>query len=135
MAEQKMLAAAKAGDTARLRMALANGANVNATDDNGATALYHASSMGYAACVKLLLAAGGHVAVVDLLLKRGALHVKGMAAAAYHGHRSIVNMLLWRGVDPNAGIDAATEGGQMQIVKLLLDKGATPRWCVGCESA
>ena len=57
MAEQMMLAAAKAGDAARLRMALANGANVNATDGDGATALFYAASMGHTACVKLLLAA------------------------------------------------------------------------------
>lgn len=46
MVVQKLLAAAKAGDTAQLRKSLANGADVNATDNNGATALYHASSMG-----------------------------------------------------------------------------------------
>src|SRR5206468_12359179 len=79
------------GDTGALKAALASGADPNAKDDSGATALMHAAAYASVADVRMLLDAGSQVnasnafgstalmwaasdpAKVKLLLDRGAL--------------------------------------------------------------
>jgi len=83
-------------------------------------------------------AAWGHLAIVRLLLDRGAninsrdKHKSTpFIAAAEHGHISIVRELLDRGANINArdssGFTAlmrAARGGHVEVVKLLLERGA-----------
>jgi ankyrin repeat protein len=87
-----LLDAARKGDTATVQSLLGSGANVNATDEHGGTALMYAAVNGHTATVQALVDAGadvdkvhnfgksakmlaeekGHTAVVDLLVQAGA---------------------------------------------------------------
>jgi hypothetical protein len=81
---------------------------------------------------------GGHEAVVELLLDKGAnVNAQGgdygnaLQAASQGGYKAIVKLLLDKGANVNAqggvygnALYAASEGGHEAIVKLLLDKGA-----------
>ena len=86
---QDLIEAAQEGDTAAVQAMLAKGADVNAKDNTGQTALMFAAMVGDTATVEALLAAGadvnarniggatalifaeagGHTAVVELLKK------------------------------------------------------------------
>lgn len=87
-----LMDAARQGDTATVQSLLSQGANVNATDAHGGTALMVAAVNGHTATVQALIDAGadvnrahnfgktalmlatekGHTAVVDLLVQAGA---------------------------------------------------------------
>src|SRR2546430_806283 len=60
-----LCAAAKRGDASKVRSLLTAGANPNATDARGGTALQYAASSGKIAVVQLLLAAGANVRAQD----------------------------------------------------------------------
>jgi len=63
--DKELLLAAKSGDKERVRLLLENGANVNARDRYGWTALMWAVFKGYKEIVKLLLENGADVNVRD----------------------------------------------------------------------
>jgi hypothetical protein len=124
------------------------------------TPLYYASMSGFTEVVRLLIlegkdadvntqqgrcgnalqvaSAGGHSAVVELLLDRGAdVNAQGgyygnaLQAASAGGHLALVELLLGKGADINAqggcygnALQAASEAGQLKILELLLSKGA-----------
>lgn len=87
-----LLDAARQGDTATVQSLLSQGANVNATDAHGGTALMFAAVNGHTSTVQALIDAGadvnrahdfgkaalmlatekGHTAVIDLLVQAGA---------------------------------------------------------------
>ena len=91
---------AQAGDIDGLRAALAAGAEVNARDGQGWTALMHAVTKGYLLLVDPLLAAG---ADVDIRAPDGAT---AMFMALALGHSDIAAQLL------GAGADASVRGPQ-----------------------
>lgn len=113
--------------------------------------LRHASQMGYADLIDLLLAHGasvsaynsaalfnaahkGHTRIVAALLDHGAdVHADSDAAiryAAAHGHVEVVRLLL----DHNARVDAvehkslrdAAQHGFVEVARMLLDAGSDP---------
>ena len=76
-----------------LEWALANGADINAKDVDGRTALHWAAWYGYTEAVKLLLAVGADVNAKDDL-GRTALHW-----AAWHGCTEVVALLKAHGAE------------------------------------
>ncbi|KAL7801237.1 hypothetical protein V8C44DRAFT_353803 [Trichoderma aethiopicum] len=81
---------------------------------------------------------GGHMAIVRLILDKGAdvnsksnLYGDALQAAAFRGHVATVSLLLDCHADPNAqrggwgsALQAAAEGGQLDVLKLLVSRGA-----------
>lgn len=114
--------AARLGFTEIVKLLLEKGAEDDATDGDGGTALYYAAENGHEAVVELLLGSGasvdmkvrgctqlhiaasrGHEKVVRLLLDNGADReakdedgYTALLSAAYHGHKAIVQLLLER---------------------------------------
>lgn len=101
------------------------GANVNAANDLGATALWIASVNGSAAMVERLLAAGANP---NLALVAGET---ALMAAARSGNARIAERLLAKGADPNAhgarrqtALMWAVSDHHPDVVKVLLAHGA-----------
>jgi thioredoxin-like negative regulator of GroEL len=120
-----LIEAAKNGDTAQVKALLDKGADVNARDKDGLTALMWAAAGGRTDIVKALLDKGA-----DVNAKTSYGYTALMWAAA-GGHTDIVKALLDKGADVNAkdsdGYTAlmwAAARGHTDIVKALLDKGA-----------
>ena len=86
--------AAKAGNLKGLEAALAAGADVNARDDKGWTALMYVVDKGYVLLVKPLLEAK---ADPDVRAPDGAT---ALFMAAAHGHSEIIQPLMKAGADP-----------------------------------
>ena len=66
-------------------------------------------------------AGGGHLAIVQLMVDRGATNYDlAMAAAARGGHLAIVQLMVERGAtNYNGAMEAAARGGHVDIVELL----------------
>ncbi|MFQ5775509.1 MAG: ankyrin repeat domain-containing protein [Kiloniellaceae bacterium] len=89
-----VLTAAARGDAAALEAALEQGADANARDRWGASALMHAAARGDLAAVELLLARG---AGVNRTSDAGN---SALMAAAARGHKEVLTRLLDAGADP-----------------------------------
>ena len=85
--------AANAGDIEGLKAALAAGADVNARDSRGWTALMHAANKGYVLLVEPLLAAEADPDI------RSADGATALFMAAVHGHTEVVALLMEADVD------------------------------------
>jgi len=121
--DRDVLIAARGGDTLKIRMLLANGANPNAVAANGYSGLMHAAEMGHKETVATLLAGGAqpnaqnHSGDTALLL------------ATVEGYEDIANVLLARGADANVQdadgmtplIHASTKC-QTELVNSLLER-------------
>ena len=115
---------AKTGDVSTLEGA-EQYADINAKDDEGATALTVAAEAGHFDIAKKLLADGADVNSQD---NDGWTALMSAAAA---GHREIVQLLLEAGSEVNAktnfGLTAlmsAAGSGRTEVVELLIEKGA-----------
>ena len=124
---RELLDAAAAGNVEWIRAAIANGANVSATDDEGNTALHLAARSGCGpACSALLgFAADPQSATND---GRTPLHL-----AAQAGAERVVELFLDWDADPRAQttkgdtpLDVALDKGNAAIAKMLLARGAVP---------
>ena len=117
--------AAKAGNLKGLEAALAGGADVNARDDKGWTALMYVVDKGYVLLVEPLLTAK---ADVDVRAPDGAT---ALFMAAAHGHGEIIPLLMKAGADltikgPKG--KTATEVAQARYgdLRAALKKGEPP---------
>ncbi len=135
-------------DISKVKLALSNGADVNAAKDyHGITALDVALANGYTEIVKILLAQGadvrakalhdaarkGYVEIVKILLAHGAdvnakdNYVSGRTPlyyAASHGHKELVTLLIAYGADKNAELSEALTNNHSDVAKLLFENGA-----------
>src|SRR5262245_35517794 len=117
--------AAKNGDKETLRSLIQKGANVNATEGDGTTALHWASYRDDLEAVDLLIRAGAKVNAAN------DLGATPLWTACQNGSVGVVRRLLEGGADPNArlllgetALMAAAHSGNPDIVEQLIAKGA-----------
>ena len=102
--DDQLLQAAKNGSLEQVKILMAEGADLNAKDTDGMTALMHATKEGCIDILKLLHDRGAGVTTVQYLLKR--------------------DVNINQATKCGNAIDWAAASGNANIVKLLLDKGA-----------
>jgi len=121
-----LVQAAQAGDTAKVKQLIKQGADVNAKNSIGKTILMFAALSGHAKAVKALIDAGA-----DVNAKKEYDDTALMDAASY-GHTDTVKALIDAGADVNAKdedgetvlMGAASWFGNLDIVRLLKQAGA-----------
>ena len=119
--------AAEQREMATVRKLLGTGADVNAAQVDGTTALHWATYNDDAGTVALLVRAGASVNAVN---RYG---VPPLTQACTNGNAAIVKQLLDAGADPNATMKGgetvlmlASRAGNIDAVKALLARGANP---------
>jgi ankyrin repeat protein len=130
VAELDVFESAAFGDLDRLSELLATDPDlVNATSGDGFTPLHLAGFFGQTDAVRLLLARGAEPDVRG----QGWMTGTALSAAAAGGHTAIVLLLLEVGVDPNVQqaqgftpLHAAAQNADLEAVRALLDAGADP---------
>ena len=93
------------GDAEWCHVMLEGGADVEAEDDDGCTALYNAAGLGHTDVLAVLLEGG---ADVDAVASGG---LRALHLAARNGHADAVAVLLEGGAD----VDANTMGGETAL--------------------
>ena len=113
------------GDTAAVRALVAQKADVNAPQADGATALHWAVYRADPALTDLLLQAGANPRVAN---REGATP---LSLACLNGNATIIESLLKAGADPNEAMPRgetalmmASRTANVAAIKLLLDRGA-----------
>jgi ankyrin repeat protein len=148
-----LLTAIRDGDTIRAKALLKRGADVNARDEDGATALMHAAADSNLPVMKLLLEEGADVNAtsksggtallwalhdverVKLLLKHGAkgLDAALLTAADVPGATPVLKLLAEHGANLQYSekgftpLMAASRAGNLSAVRYLIDRGADVR--------
>jgi outer membrane protein assembly factor BamB len=114
-----LIAAAKQGDAGVVKSLLAKGADVNAKNAYGATALSFAADKGHLAVVKLLLQHKADVNVQDTFYKSTPL-----TWALGRKHVGIIKALVEAGATgAAAALRSAAAAGQRDVVQAILDTG------------
>ena len=120
--------AAMTGDREAVRALLLKGADVNAAQGDGVTALHWAATRGDAELTSMLLAAGANVRAATRFGGYMPLHV-----AAERGFGPVVQALVKAGADANATTSRGTtplmlaaSAGDTGALTALLDAGAKP---------
>jgi hypothetical protein len=126
--DSELLYQTKQNHLTRMKMLLLVGANVNARDEEGGTALMGASWRGQADAVKLLLDKGADASL------RNNRSETALILAAKSGSAIVVKLLLDRGPDINAKDDFgwtplmwAAWGGYTTTVRVLVNRSADQR--------
>ncbi len=126
--------AAKRGDGAAVRAALAKQADVNAAQIDGSTALHWAVELDDLAMADQLIRAGARVTA------RTREGVTPLQLAAINGSAALIDRLLKAGADPNAALSAsgdtalmvAARTGKPEAIRVLVeanaDVNATESW-------
>lgn len=120
--------AAMAGDREAVRRLLKQGADVNAVQGDGVTALHWAATKGDAELASMLVVAGANLRATTRFGGYTPLHV-----AAERGHTAVIGTLVKAGGDVNATTRTgatplmfAAAAGDPAALTLLLDAGAQP---------
>ena len=121
-----LLTAAKRGDHEAIGALIARGADADAAQPDGTTALHWAAHRGDLGSVRALLDAGADVAATN---RYG---IAPLWLAAEDGHASVVAALLEAGADPNTArgesgetvVMIAARGGHAAVLRELLSRGA-----------
>ncbi|MBZ5676205.1 MAG: ankyrin repeat domain-containing protein [Acidobacteriia bacterium] len=121
-----LLNAAESGDhAAAMRLVSVKGANVNATQADGSTAIMYASANGDLELVRALIKAGANVKL------KNQLGTSALTEASIIGSAPIIDALLKAGADPNfktpdgeTPLMAAARSGKVDAAKALLAAGA-----------
>ncbi len=118
--------AAKAKDAAAVKALLKNGADVNAAQADGMTALHWAASNGDAALTQMLLSAGANVRATTRL---GG--ITPLLLASQNGHAAVVAALIAAGADSKSATSTgatalmlAARSGSTETVTRLIETGA-----------
>ena len=121
-----LIDATRNGDKNAVRALLKQGANVNATDADGTTALHWASYRDDIESADLLIRAGANVNAAN------DLGATPLWTASLNGSTAMVRTLLKAGANPNAAlllgetpVMVAARAGNPDVVEQLLAKGAT----------
>lgn len=114
-ANKILLEAAAFGNEMALRKALEDGAEIEAQDERGWSALSLAAWKGHASCVKKLIKEGA------ALEPKGGGRAPALHWAARRGREKIVGMLLEAGA---AGLILAVRAGHARVARELLEAGA-----------
>lgn len=125
----ELMYAVELDDLTKVELLLSSGAESNARNDSGATALLMASAYGQRKAAELLLAAG---ADPNIASNRGDTP---LASAIQYEHSDIAVLLLQHGADPNVYHNAdnpslrksvlvrAAVLGQTDVIRLLIEHG------------
>jgi ankyrin repeat protein len=120
--------AARSGDRVAVRALLQQGADVNAVEGDGVTALHWAATSGDAELAKMLVLAGGNVRAATRFGGYTPLHV-----AAERGSAAVIQTLLAAGADANGTtargttpLMLAAASGDTASLTALLDARAEP---------
>ncbi|MCE2423339.1 MAG: ankyrin repeat domain-containing protein [Gemmatimonadetes bacterium] len=121
--------AAMRGDTEELRELLQNGADANAAQGDGMTALHWAAERGDMEAARMLRHAGANVSAVTRIGGYAPVHL-----AARRGSADVLKLLLDAGADPNAitsnsgatALHFAAGSGSGAATEVLLAYGAEP---------
>jgi ankyrin repeat protein len=120
-----LLKAVNEGDYAGCEEAIGNGANVDATDEEGASVLRLACRKGYAEIAGLLLASGADVN------KRSKTGWTALMEASAEGYANLADIIIGHGAAVNAktyvsgtALIFASRGGHTDTVRILLLHGA-----------
>jgi ankyrin repeat protein len=115
-----LLEAARRGDADAVRRILAEGADPNATDALGRTALHYAARKGYLTIVSALIDDG---AILDVKDQEGFVPLHRAVQA---GHTDVASILLARGADPSIRtaqgdlpLDIAVKRGEQAMIDSL----------------
>ena len=123
--DSPLIAAAKEGDPAVVRALLTDGADVNATESDGTTALAWAVHRDAVEMAGLLIRAGARSNAANYY------GVTPLSLACTNRSAVMVETLLKAGADPNLALSSGetplltgAHTGDVRVVKLLLDHGA-----------
>jgi len=121
----RLLHAVRNSDAPAVRALLGQKVDVNAPDDDGATALHWAAQRGDAAVAESLIRAGARVNVAN------EYGVTPLWLACHNGSTAVAERLLKAGADPNRALPSgetplmtAARTGQKGVVDALLARGA-----------
>jgi ankyrin repeat protein len=144
--DDRLITACRSGATVEgIASLLDRGANINATNEYGQTAVFAAADDGNAKVIRLLISKGADVNVKDksgtsplreaaasrstesvrILLDAGAKPEPGaLSIACWLDRRETVSWLIDAGISPDAGMASAAAVGPIDLVRLLIEKGA-----------
>jgi ankyrin repeat protein len=123
--DNQLINACVEGGLQEVKELLDNGANINAKDEYGNTALILAAHKGHTEIVKLLMDSGADVNAKNIFSNTP------LMVASWRGHPEVVKLFLGKGADMeaknifgNTPLIFTLRHGHLDIVELLVSKGA-----------